>query len=210
MNEGIDKVSRDWIQTVFDTLYTSDEQWEYIFEGMDPTKRDRYRDDFRAHRPTVILGYPRADSPWPVVAITLQNGATAQDFMGRGLEVVPSPQVKVYSMAETEQVGIVAVTKNSDVTRILTLLAKAAMMVSEPALSAEGYSGYQYQGAQDLSPQVTYLPEDLYVRMQTWSALTLNTVGVATSDKAFAGPVFCGIEGRDLGSGYVGQVVPTT
>ena len=213
MNLGPDLAVHDQLKSFFADLTTDDDAWPLMFPGVATDKVEYMRDAFRALGPTVVLGFPRGENPWPVVAVILMPDSPEQEFVGRGqinVQAAAADNTLQFGMAVNQQVGVIIVGENSESNRILSIVAKAGIMAGHTFFAENALPGYSYGGQGDLAPDQTYLPEHLWVRQQTWSFLFMDEVLVGTSGDKIRGPVYCGVEGTDLGNGFTGKVEPTT
>ena len=212
MNEGADKAVRDALDAFFVRLATEDDLWVGMFEEMDATTRNAYRDNFRANPCTVRLGYPRDEEAYPVVSVHLAADQPEKDFAGRsqgligqiGTDVVQ----ELWATMLQQQVVCACVGRNIDAVRILAYLTLAGAIQARDALVTAGYSGLNPNGMQDLSPQESGLPLELSARVVSFGVFEHCQFKVPAAHQPLKGPAYVGIQGTDLGHGHVGGVVP--
>src|SRR5690606_16524807 len=55
-----------------------------IRANLDAAERARHREWFATNPPSTLMGYPRIDGPFPVIALTLAGDTVDRDYLGVG------------------------------------------------------------------------------------------------------------------------------
>jgi hypothetical protein len=142
-------------------------------------------------------------SHYPFWAVFLTSEILTQPTLG--MDTVPGEQ----GFAVTERVEIWSVSKNAMETRVLNAFARGAIVACERAiLETDFVAGLQYQGTRDLAPQQPYMPEDLWVRAQTWEVVWALSVEAVRFDKQvlLTPPALVGFEVEEVRPGVKGRV----
>jgi hypothetical protein len=174
-----------------------------LIPGVQDSAYDEYAALLRNKAPKAMLGYAREMGHYPFWAVFLTSETLAQPTLG--METVPGEQ----GFAVTERVEVWSVSKNAMETRVLNAFARGAIVACEGAiLETEFVAGLQYQGTRDLAPQQPYLPEDLWVRAQTWEVVWALSVEAVRFDAQvlLTPPALLGFEVEEVRPGVKGKV----
>lgn len=220
MGPGPDKIVQDTLKARIEELMTDDAAFAGYLYGCSLEEIERCMAHFRENKPTVKLSFARTSDKWPVWAIILGSKRPYQEFIGRsgGAETDEDSgiQYQRYTSVVSPGISIWVYTENADVTRWHSDLIEGILNTAQPELLA-AFEEVAFGGAQDLSPEQAYAPENLWVRAQTWDFTVSQTFLRRMDDMFEAGgsgttlltpPAYVGVDGEDLGDGVRGGVVP--
>ncbi len=143
-------------------------------------ERNTYVDNFQAQPPVTVLGYPRTGSEFPCYSVVLENEQEGEPgaldhFMGR-TEATATKPVSEYLGALFEQTyGVFVYAEHPDVCLYLYHLAKLILLGSHAVLEESGIMDPEFSGG-ELSPDETYIPENMFVRRVGVNMKTIQTV----------------------------------
>jgi hypothetical protein len=133
------------------------------------------------------------------------------DYIGKsggGLSSGPDepPEKEQFAMSTDQAVMIACHAQgNADVCREHSLIVTAAILSARDYLVSQGVDGYGFQGMEDLAPQQGYLPDDVFVRGQTWSFVMSEGRAIQLNYEIFDGSkLYVGLKGVDVGDGHIG------
>lgn len=146
-----------------------------IDEGLDEDEADGAATYIEANPPHVNLGYPRQNSSFPYVAITVGQETTAQDWLGEDAETLDDDgeyytdddgnPVDHYERRWDHRFDIYLYTDNADTCSWYYALLRRVLMQARPVFQAAPYhlDEITYSGA-ELVPDARYLPTNIYTR----------------------------------------------
>lgn len=126
-----------------------------------------------AHPLTVQNGYPRADAPFPLVAIILAQEGQSEQVLGNFAGMIDEEGNTLYG-ADVEgslwehSFQLPVVTEHPDVTSYYYELVKKALVAGLDILVENSCHGFKLSGA-DLAPNLAYIPTGLFVRQLTFT-----------------------------------------
>lgn len=143
-------------------------------------ERDQYVANFRRDPPFVVLGYPRASTRMPCLAIVLEQDSESDKPLGSYLGQTPPSESRAraeeYAGSMFEQTyGIYIYAEHPDVCLYLYHFAKAVMLGAHVVLHECGIIDPRYQG-NEMQPDEMYLPENMFVRRL---GVTFHSIGTA-------------------------------
>lgn len=142
---------------------------------LEKAEAEQIKDYFVANPPTVIHGYARADSKFPIYAITLSSEAQAEGFIGDEGAFIDDPEDKDFGTDEwaaiwSYSIGVICYTQHPDVTLYYYHLLKHFLIAAEPLFKNTGdYFDLSLQG-QDMIPDAATIPAGLFLRRLQLSA----------------------------------------
>ncbi len=134
-------------------------------------ERARERARFLARTPSVQGAFARASDKFPLWSVVLGDEQADHEMIGDYLEVDATAGPygsQVLGAIEGQAISVLIQCEHPDETRSHHLLAKSIIRGSALWLIGQGATEISYQGARDLSPQESYLPENIFARQQTW------------------------------------------
>lgn len=207
-------------------LLTDDAAWDLILHDVPAAERVVIRTRFRqgvGRTPTVLLGYPRANSPWPIWAVYLAMEAADAEFMGKGGDGAQNYDVEDdeghdVEMAATAQrlmtkpqVGVVVATINAKETAIQSVIAGRLILSAFDLFVDAGFADLSFVNRGDLAPDPTWLTENIWAREQRWTLTQEESAARELGDGiALVPPVRGGLPDVDFGGGDMGIAVPET
>lgn len=214
MFPGADKAVLAVLEGVIAGLKTDDLAWENLLEGHAAAEIVRWRDDFRAHVPVPVLGYPREKTGFPQWAIMLLAESPEASFCGGGSGGLTSesPPRELFEMVTGQRIAVVVCYPNSgDGARVHSLLVKAALLAGITELLDDGMEGANFSGSEDLSPQAMMLPATIWCRAQYWEFPSVQTAVQPLPSTWVHGPVRVALDDVVIDdAGRLGQVHPAT
>jgi len=128
---------------------------------------------FAAHPPSVINGYPRQDSAFPLVSIVLDSEQESQTFMGNSGGMIDDEDNEFYqhdlrSAMWAYTYRLMVFTEHPDVTSYYYEIVKFILLDGLEILVDDGCSNFKFAGA-DLAPDPNYVPAHLYGRNLVFS-----------------------------------------
>lgn len=196
LKDGVAELRAD--ATLFDALLGS----------YPATERARARTRFLERSPTIRPAFARPDDPWPTWSVVLGSEEETEGALA-GLIAVDATLgahgSEVLGALEDQEVRIFLCCEHPDETRLHHLLAKAIMRGHLIWFLQQGVTGIAYGTARDLHPEETYLPETVFVRMQSW-----EFKGVSVAFRSLGAPktkVWAFMEDVTV-DGHVGKVHP--
>ncbi|MCZ6868110.1 MAG: hypothetical protein O7G84_01240 [Gammaproteobacteria bacterium] len=169
---------RRFFSFFFDPMITEDERESYITS-------------FQRTPPVPILGYPRSSSEFPCMAVVLERDAEDQaalsHYLGQTRAGDPVEQASEFQGSMYEKTyGVYIYATHPDLCLYLYHFAKAVLIGSNVAMQRCGMVETRYDG-NELNPQDTYLPENMFVRRLGVTVKSLETV-----------PIFLGVDGQNV------------
>lgn len=207
-------------------LLTDDAAWDLILHDVSAAERVAIRTRFRqgaGRTPTVLLGYPRANSPWPIWSVYLAMEAGDAEFLGKGgdgptnydVEDDEGHDVEMAATAQRmmtkPQVGVVVATMNGAETAIQAVIAGRLILSAFDLFVDEGFADLNFVNRGDLAPDATWMVENLWAREQRWTMTQQESAARELGDGiALIPPVRGGLPDVDFGGGDFGIAVPET
>lgn len=187
----------------------------------DPTaseaERDSYVANFLAAPPRVSLGYPRSTADLPIFTITLtsdeeeESNQVLANYMGTTMpgERPPGGEDQEYEgIISTQTNAITVFAQHPDQCLYLYHFAKLVLIGAREALHGAGMISPTFSGA-ELSPQETYLPDNVFARVLNVHYLSSSTVPKLFNFRDGRLLRVTGIVGKDIVvGGQRGGVVP--
>jgi hypothetical protein len=211
MGPGPDKILEDLLKAKITFMMTNNAIFDGLLYEYSADIIKTCRDHFRAHPPTAKLGYARTSDRWPVWAILLTGKRPMQEYIGRSGGLVESggATYQRYTSVRAPSISVWVYSENADVTRWHSDIVEGLIDMSVKELLAQ-VEEFAFAGAQDLTPEQAYAPENLWVRAQTWDFVKSQMVlrNVTELVDTLTAPPYVGVEGEDLGDGVVGAVEP--
>lgn len=182
-----ERIVRRLMQLGVDTITANPSMIDFILQG--PNEGDNgsgYTDadlaevkaSWARNKASVLIGYARTDSPFPVWAITLQGDNPATDFLGMGgynetdaeildgLGLGANP-VEALAHVRTDTIfGILVYHEHPDMAAAHYRILRYILNVGRMFLIKNGLDSPAISGA-ELAPDPRYLPDALYVRRVT-------------------------------------------
>lgn len=205
-------------------LLTNDRAWDLILHDVEAADRVVIRTRFRegANRtPTVLLGYPRANSPWPIWAVYLAIESLEQEYTGKGgdgpmhydVEDDEGATVDVEATARrmlTEpKVSVIVATKNARETAVQSVIVGRLLLASVDQFFEDGFKDLRFLSRGDLAPDPTWMTEDVYARRQDWSVVQQESAALELGEGiALTPPVRAALPDVDYGDGDHGRATP--
>lgn len=143
-------------------------------------ERNSYVNAFQKFPPETYLAYPRSNSKFPCYAVVLESDDETDEaldhLIGRTSENEEAERTEAYpgSMFQA-QYGIYVYAENPDMCLYLYHFAKAILIGSHIVLESCGIIDSKLSGT-ELSPEETYIPENMFVRVCRVSLKSLFTV----------------------------------
>ncbi len=216
MSVGMDAVAWAILRATDDVLKAtgadSDARWGGLFRGEDAATIASAQATYRRKPPTIKRGYARTNERWPVVSIVLAGEDQDQSILGMDShdEVTGAGTVRnVKAMFLAEAVTIFVHAEGPEIAALLHLVARQVLLGAMQAFADAGFDSLSYSGGRDLSPAESYLPENVWTRVQTWRALEHTETHVASSE-TLKTIVWLARDDMDRGDGVMGGVVATT
>jgi len=208
MGPGPDKIVENLLKAKIKQMMTDDAPFDgYLYE-CSTEEIERCRTHFRAHPPTAKLGYARTSDKWPVWAVILSSKRPSQEYIGRsgGTGYIGEVQCQKYVSVVAPTISLWVYSENADVTRWHSDIVEGILNTAQPELM-QYFEEYAFGGAMDLNPEQIYVPENLWVRSQTWD-FTVSQTFLRALTNTLTGPPYVGVSGEDLGDEVKGGVVP--
>lgn len=176
-------------------------------ESLSETEKQGFWEMWRGATPRVTYGYPRQAGPWPQWTVILMGEQVEQIPLGYAVEEGLNDKS---GFLVTELVDIRTYAKNATYGRLLHYLARGAVLSARDIWLREGYVLVRYRGARDLAPAQEFLPEDIWLRIQSWD---FGCKVIVESQRDLEGllrpPGYVGLEGEEVGPGVRGKVTVT-
>lgn len=134
---------------------------------MEQAEAEKLRDLFLATPPSVIHGYARSDSKFPLYAITLGSENEEKTFMGDEGGVLDDG-TDLTSTIFSYSFNIMVLAQHPDVCLYLYSLLKQILFAAKPLLVQADLYRVAFSGA-DLAPDPTWMPAGLFLRRVTLS-----------------------------------------
>lgn len=137
--------------------------------------------NFLRETPEVVLGYPRTSTRFPCFAIVLEGENEAQNYIGdfAGHQDDEIDQKDPYSYFEgamwKSTYGFYVYAQHPDVCLYLYTFSKMLIMAGSQFLLSNGIPEIELNGA-ELSPDETYAPDNMFIRVLRVSATAPQTV----------------------------------
>jgi len=158
---------RRFFSHFFDPMVTKDE-------------RDSYVSNFQRNPPTTVLGYPRTTTRLPAFAVILEQDTEVDKPLGTYLGQTGAEEVRdeaeeyIGTMFE-QTYGVYVYAEHPDACIYLYHFAKAVFLGAYNVLHACGIIDPSYSG-NEMTPEETYLPENMFVRRLGVQFRSLATV----------------------------------
>jgi len=128
---------------------------------------------FADKSPTVVHGYARANSEYPLVAIILGNDTSGDNWIGDFAGQVTDEEsvnkgADCYSMGENTTYQLLCYSEHPDVTRYLYEVVKSILLTNIQEFVKRDVYDITVSGL-DLMPDPRYIPEHLFVRQYTFA-----------------------------------------
>jgi len=205
-------------------LLTDDRAWDLVLHDIPAAERVAARTRFRqgANRtPTVLLGYPRGTSPWPIWSVYLAMEAADQEFLGKGTDGPTRYDVEDDTGVEEEveavarrlmtkpMVGIIVATINAKETAIQSVLAGRLLLTAFDQLVTWGYTDLSFVNRGDLVPDPTWMTENVWAREQRWTVQQQESAAAELGDGiALIAPARVAAPDVEFPDGDVGRATP--
>lgn len=137
-----------------------------ILANLDAAERARHREWFATNPPSTLMGYPRIDGPFPVIALTLAGDTVDHDYLGVGEHVADGVEQRHRWVRGSYALLIYG--QHPDMLAMLYRVVRRILNVGIPWLIARGMYDLTLDGM-DLNPSPEY-PENLFVRRITLAA----------------------------------------
>lgn len=166
--ENVDDL-REFFMHFFDPMISEDE-------------RESYVTSFQRTPPVAKLGYPRTGAEFPCLAIVMERDAPDQEALGRYLGETqpgdPAERAKEYLGSMYEQTyGVYIYATHPDMCMYLYHFSKGVLTGSDEVMAMCGLIDPAYDG-NEMNPEDTYLPENMFVRRLGVTLKSLHTVPV--------------------------------
>jgi len=164
---------RDLLRDGFASLSSAPGSLDSIWKGLAAADLDKVKSRYARNPPTVITGFARPRSPFPLVAVTLQADSNSDEFLGGGEffddEVDNGIDDGTYGGERTRtSVSVWVYAEHGDVCQLLYRAARRILRVGRYQLQLAGLTQHVLSG-QELAPETTYLPETLHLRRISFS-----------------------------------------
>ena len=163
LETGVHQIQNDL--SVLDSLF----QDNYVLSDEELATIKTY---FKAHGLNVINGYPRSDSEFPLIAITLSSDRESDYFIGDEAEPITEDDSPYLGMDLKSTIWeytyqLLLYTEHPDITAYYYEIMKAMIILNLDYLSELDCYGFSISGS-ELAPDPRYLPEYLFVRQLTF------------------------------------------
>jgi hypothetical protein len=182
LKAGLAAIARD--PTVLDALFKDEEL-------LDATELAALKAFLAASPPTVIRGYARGDSPFPLYSITLGSEGEKANFIGDQGEMDSEPESDLFGADAQAALwqhsfNVYCMCEHPDGTEYIYELAKQILFVNANNYFANnGIHGISISGM-DLAPDGRYVPEHLFVRLLSFKCdREFNIIRPRKGGKAF-------------------------
>ena len=147
--------------SVLDELF----QENYVLES---DESDSIKTYFLAHGCNVVNGYPRDNTKFPAIAITLGAEMETQHFLGDSGGIVdddtsPDFGKEILASIWDHSYNMLVITEHPDVTAYYYEIAKFVILDSLDILTNDGQFEFQISG-KELAPDGNHIPEELFIR----------------------------------------------
>ncbi len=164
-------------------------------------ERESYITSFQNTPPVPILSYPRSSSVFPSMAVVLERDvedqAALSQYIGQTRPGDPAEEASEFEGAMYEKTyGVYIYATHPDMCLYLYHFAKAVLTGSERVMQRCGIVETRYDG-NEMNPQDSYLPENMFVRRLGVTMKSLETVPIIMSTDP-ASVTIAGIFGDDL------------
>ena len=177
--------------------------------GLSPEESKKIRDYFLEKPPSVIHGYARSDSKFPLYAITLGNESTSTQFLGDEGEFIDDPDDPDFGADERamffdETFNILIYSENPNITLYYYQLARWFLLSNIDYLKSHDLFNIRFSGS-DMAPDPAWVPAGLFLRRLTVMATEAYSQVDAASKAGRAWKVgglhvdFRGAMGEDVG-----------
>jgi hypothetical protein len=158
----------------------------HFFDPMiSASERDSYVNNFQRNPPTAVLGYPRTSTKLPALAVILEQDTEVDKPLGTYLgqtgpeETRDHAEEYIGTMFE-QTYGVYVYAEHPDVCIYLYHFAKAVFLGAHEVLHECGIIDPSYNG-NEMTPEETYLPENMFVRRLGVQFRSLTTVPLILS-----------------------------
>lgn len=164
LKEGIQVILED--PTLLDQLFLD------LFE-LSTEEVEGIKTAFASKTPSVIHGYARAESDFPLYSIVLGNERETDTYLSDDAGMIDDPEDPLfgtdrYSSIWESTFNILCYTEHPDLTVYYYEIAKS-ILISSPDFTDWGVIDYSMSGM-DLMPDPRYIPEHLFVRQLNFDA----------------------------------------
>lgn len=173
-------------------------------------QRARIRTQFLAHRPNVQAAFARLSDPWPRWSVCLGGSSPSELFIGHRLGVDSSLGAhgsKESGYLSTQTVDVYLHCEHPNETRVHDLLAQACILGQALWMIGQGAHTVIPSNIRDLRPEETYLPENVYTRVQSW-----EIGGMSVAFEQLPAPkteIYAHLTGVTV-DGHSGRIVPVS
>lgn len=164
LTAGVDHIQEDL--TVLDELF----QNNFLLSDEELNTIKTY---FTAHPINVVNGYPRSDSKFPLVAITLGSDAESDTFLNDDAGFIDDEESPYFGMDIKTAIyeynyQLLIYTEHPDITAYYYEIIKSILLANLDYLVEQDCFGFSISGA-ELAPDPRYIPEHLFVRQITFT-----------------------------------------
>jgi hypothetical protein len=139
-----------------------------ILKSLDDDERAKARAFYAEHPPSILQGYPRADQPFPLFAVTLTSDNEAERFIGMGEHDEPATVKERVAFNQWTKAAftIFVYAEHPDLCAWYYRILRRICNVGFRFLISKGLDNPMISGA-ELAPDPRYTPENLFVRRLT-------------------------------------------
>jgi len=164
LNAGIEQVQED--PKILDELF----QDNFVLSDEELSTIKTY---FAAHPPNVANGYPRNDSEFPLISITLLSDSEAETFLNEDATMLADTDDPYFGMDIKTAIWeynyqLMVYTEHPDITAAYYEIMKSILLANLDYLVNLDCFGFSLSGS-ELAPDLRYLPEHLFVRQITFT-----------------------------------------
>lgn len=155
--------------------------FRHFFDPMvKAAERDSYVTNFQRNPPTAVLGYPRTSTKLPAFAVILEQDTEVDKplgtFLGQTGPEEHRDEAEEYIGTMFEQTyGVYVYAEHPDACIYLYHFAKAVFLGAHEVLHECGIIDPSYNG-NEMTPEETYLPENMFVRRLGVTFRSLSSV----------------------------------
>lgn len=166
--DNVDELRR-FFSFFFDPAITEDERESYIIS-------------FQNTPPVPILGYPRSSSTFPSMAVVMERDvedqAALSHYLGQTRPGDPAERASEFVGGMYEKTyGVYIYATHPDMCLYLYHFAKMVLVGSDTVMQRCGITEARFDG-NELNPQDSYLPENMFVRRLGVTLKSLETVPI--------------------------------